>query len=95
MSLLKCPFLWSQLMLQPTADRLRGDHVGDFVPPHDASNMGRSRAAIQLEVLALRHQLPVLQDTPIPRPITPPGDGAVVAIPMVGGLHHRYERRAA
>jgi Integrase core domain len=34
-------------------------------------------------------------DTPIPRPVTPPGDGAVVAIPEVGGLHHRYERRAA
>ena len=35
------------------------------------------------------------EDTPIPRPITPPSDGGVVAIPMVGGLHHRYERRAA
>jgi transposase InsO family protein len=35
------------------------------------------------------------KDTPIPRPVTPPGDGAVVAIPEVGGLHHRYERRAA
>jgi putative transposase len=34
------------------------------------------------------------KDTPIPRPITPPGE-AVVAIPEVGGLHHRYERRAA
>jgi putative transposase len=35
------------------------------------------------------------KDTPIPRPVTPPGDGCVVAIPEVGGLHHRYERRAA
>jgi hypothetical protein len=34
-------------------------------------------------------------DTPIPRPVTPPSDGAVVAIPEVGGHHHRYERRAA
>jgi hypothetical protein len=35
------------------------------------------------------------KDAPILRPITPPGDGAVVAIPESGGLHHRYERRAA
>jgi putative transposase len=35
------------------------------------------------------------KDTPIPRPVTPPADGTVVAIPEVGGLHHRYERRAA
>jgi transposase InsO family protein len=25
----------------------------------------------------------------------PPGNGQVIAIPQVGGLHHRYERRAA
>jgi putative transposase len=33
------------------------------------------------------------KDTPISRPIL--RDGVVVAIPEVGGLHHRYERRAA
>ena len=35
------------------------------------------------------------KDAPIPRPITPHSEGGVVAIPQVGGLHHRYERRAA
>jgi len=35
------------------------------------------------------------KDTPIPRPVMPPGVGDIVAIPeVVGGLHHRYERRA-
>jgi len=34
------------------------------------------------------------KDAPIPRPITAP-NGRVVAIPQVGGLHHRYERLAA
>jgi putative transposase len=43
-----------------------------------------------------RTHLSLDKDTPIPRPVTSPGDGAaVVAIPEVGGLHHRYERRAA
>jgi hypothetical protein len=27
--------------------------------------------------------------------IQPPEMGSVVALPLVGGLHHRYERRAA
>ena len=42
-----------------------------------------------------RTHLSLAKDTPIPRAVTPPGHGAVVAIPEVGGLHHRYERRAA
>ena len=42
-----------------------------------------------------RTHLSLDNDSPIPRPVTPPGDGAVVGIPEVGGLHHRHERRAA
>jgi putative transposase len=42
-----------------------------------------------------RTHLSLNKDTPIHRPIAPPGDGRVVAIPQVGGLHHRYERQAA
>ena len=43
-----------------------------------------------------RTHLSLDKDTPIPRQVTPLADGAaIVAIPEVGGLHHRYERRAA
>ena len=42
-----------------------------------------------------RTHLSLLKDTPESRPVQPPERGAVVAIPQVGGLHHRYERRAA
>jgi hypothetical protein len=35
------------------------------------------------------------KDAPEPRPIHPPSMGKVVALPEVGGLHHRYERLAA
>ena len=34
-------------------------------------------------------------DCPEPRPVLPPDQGAVVAFPEVGGLHHHYERMAA
>ena len=42
-----------------------------------------------------RTHLSLDKDAPIPRAIAPPNDGRVVAVPQVGGLHHRYERRAA
>src|SRR5215472_8350481 len=42
-----------------------------------------------------RTHLSLGKDSPDPRPIQPAGMGPVVALPQVGGLHHRYERRAA
>jgi hypothetical protein len=35
------------------------------------------------------------KDSPEPRGIQPPEMGSVVPLPLVGGLHYRYERRAA
>ena len=42
-----------------------------------------------------RTHLALGKDTPISRPVTPPSAGRLVAIPEVGGLHHRYDRIAA
>jgi transposase InsO family protein len=42
-----------------------------------------------------RTHLSLDKDSPVPRAVAPPSAGCVVAIPQVGGLHHRYERRAA
>ena len=50
----------------PAMDTLRSDDVGARLAPHDAPNMGALATALQLEVLALRHQLQVLQRT-LPR----------------------------
>jgi putative transposase len=82
------------------------------------SSIFRSRAALELENLALRHQIGVLQRSARKRPeLTPAGrllwvwlsriwndwrsalavvkPETVVPLAQVGGLHHRYERRAA
>jgi transposase InsO family protein len=40
-----------------------------------------------------RTHLSLDKDAPVPRPAH--AVGRIVAIPQVGGLHHRYERRAA
>jgi putative transposase len=42
-----------------------------------------------------RTHLSLDKDAPIPRRVQPPELGKVVELPEVGGLHHRYERRAA
>jgi putative transposase len=42
-----------------------------------------------------RTHLALEMDSPEPRPIQPPANGRVIAVPEVGGLHHHYERQAA
>ena len=42
-----------------------------------------------------RTHLSLAKDAPSARAVQPPKLGTVVEIPQVGGLHHRYERRAA
>jgi transposase InsO family protein len=42
-----------------------------------------------------RTHLSLDKDPPVPRATQTPGEGRIVAVPHVGGLHHHYERRAA
>jgi transposase InsO family protein len=45
--------------------------------------------------MASRTHLALEKDAPLARPVARPTAGRVVAMAQVGGLHHRYERRAA
>ena len=45
--------------------------------------------------LGSRTHLSLDKDSPEPRVVQPCELGTVVELPQVGGLHHRYERRAA
>jgi putative transposase len=56
-----------------------GGHLRAFVDYYH-----RSRAHLGLQ-----------KDTPEARPIQAAEAGQIIAIPEIGGLHHRYERRAA
>ncbi len=42
-----------------------------------------------------RTHLSLQKDSPESRPVEPPENGKVIEFPEVGGLHHRYARRAA
>jgi transposase InsO family protein len=45
--------------------------------------------------LRSRTHLSLNKDAPISRHVASRADGDIVAVPQVGGLHHRYERQAA
>ena len=42
-----------------------------------------------------RTHLGIEKDCPVSRPVEKPDTGEIVALPVLGGLHHRYTRRAA
>jgi hypothetical protein len=41
-----------------------------------------------------RTHLSLDRNAPLPRKVEPPSQGRIIAIPAVGGLHHRYTRAA-
>ena len=82
----------------PYAERLIGsirreclDHVIVFSESH----LRRLLANYFQYYHRWRTHLSLDMDCPDPRPILSPEQGAVVAFPEVGGLHHHYERIAA
>ena len=42
-----------------------------------------------------RTHLSLDKDCPIHRPVEPPENGPIREMPILGGLHHRYTRKAA
>ena len=67
------------------------DHVVIFNERHLRRVLSSNVAYYQ----RTRTHLSLDKDCPDPRPIQPRRIGRVVAVPQVGGLHHRYERLAA
>src|SRR5208282_1991686 len=82
----------------PYAERLIGsirreclDHIVVF----SESSLRRTLKSYFSYYHGARTHLSLEKDTPETRPIQPPGLGSVVELSEVGGLHHRYEGRAA
>jgi len=82
----------------PDADRLLGsirreclEHVLIF----SADHCRRVLARYLVYYHRWRPHLSLAMDAPDRRPVQFPDQGAVVAVPEVGGLHHHYERKAA
>ena len=82
----------------PYAERLIGsfrreclDHI--IVLGH--AHLRRVLATYVAYYLEARTHLSLEKDAPTPRRVQGVTEGDVIAFPEVGGLHHRYERRAA
>ena len=67
----------------------------DHVIVVNARGLRRVLSAYVEYYLRSRTHLSLNKDAPLARPVASPTDGTIVAIPCVGGLHHRFERRAA
>jgi hypothetical protein len=61
----------------------------------NAAGLRRVLTEYVAHYLRSRTHLALGKDTPIIRPIRLPSAGRIVAVPEVGGLHHRYDRAAA
>jgi putative transposase len=67
----------------------------DHVVVLNATHLRRVLRAYLAYYHGARTHLSLGKDAPEPRPVEPPARGRIVATPLVGGLHHRYARRAA
>jgi putative transposase len=82
----------------PYAERLVGSirrECLDHVIVWNRRSLRRTLHSYFVYYLRSRTHLALAKDTPEPRAVDLPENGRVVAIPEVGGLHHRYQRRAA
>ena len=61
----------------------------------NAASLRRHVASYVSYYRSSRCHLSLEKDSPDGRVVEPPELGRIVAVPMVGGLHHRCERRAA
>jgi len=82
----------------PFAERVIGTirrELLDHVIVLSAAHLRRRLRSYLRYYHSSRTHLALEKDAPEPRAVEPPEHGPVVALPQVGGLHHRYVRRTA
>jgi transposase InsO family protein len=85
---------WQRAYVERVIGTIRRECLDHVIVFNDASLYRHVKSFLAYYHESRTH-LALAKDTPEPRPVQPPELGRIVAIPQVGGLHHRYERRAA
>ena len=85
---------WQRAYIERVIGTVRRECLGHVIVFNEASLYRHVKSFVGYYHESRTH-LSLAKDAPEPRPVQAPQLGRIVAIPQVGGLHHRYERRAA
>ena len=85
---------WQNAIAERVIGRIRRECL-DQVVVFNEGHLRRLLATYFQYYHRWRTPLSLAMDCPDTRPVQPPEEGAVVAFPEGGGLHHHFERMAA
>ena len=85
---------WQRAYVERVIGTIRRDCLGDMIVFNEGCLCRHLEMFLDYYHRSRTH-LALAKDSPEPRPIQTPDAGRIVAIPQVGGSHHRYGRRAA
>ena len=85
---------WQRAYIERVIGSIRRECIDHVIVFNEESLRRHMKSYVQYYHETRTH-LSLEKDTPASRSVQPPELGQVVALPQVGGLHHRYERRAA
>ena len=85
---------WQRAYVERVIGSIRRECLDHVIVLHERSLRSTLKSYFDYYHRSRTH-LSLGKDAPESRAIQPPDMGSVVAVPQVGGLHHRYERRAA
>jgi putative transposase len=85
---------WQRAYIERVIGSIRREGLDHLIVYNEASLYRHVNSFVEYYHETRTH-LSLQKDTPASRLVQQPGSGRVIALPQVGGLHHRYERRAA
>jgi putative transposase len=85
---------WQNAYVERVIGSIRRECLDHLIVVNEVG-LRRVLASYVTYYMGSRTHLALAKDSPVPRPVQSPSDGCIVAVPEVGGLHHRYERIAA
>jgi len=85
---------WQNPSVERLIGTLRRDCLDHIIILHE-NHLRRLLRDYLVYYHTARTHLALGKDAPEPKPVQRPDRGRIVAAPLVGGLHHRYSRRAA